>query len=294
MKTVLIVDDCAVDRTMAGGIASKAGWEVVFAGNGEEALEVVDSAHPDVVLTDLQMPVVDGLQLVERIRQKNSGIPVMLMTAFGSEEIAANALQAGAASYVPKKNLAKDLQDSLSTVLSAVRTKRELQRAKEFLQRQEAYYRLGYESDGPSALVSHFQENLAQMNFGDEATLLQVGMAISEALANAVDHGNLELDSALREDDDDTYRSLGRQRATQLPYSERSVHVTEVLTPTEVRYTIRDEGHGFDPSSLPDPTNPENLLLASGRGVMLIRTFMDEVRFSEKGNEIRMSKRRKP
>ena len=59
----------------------------------------------------------------------------------------------------------------------------------------------------------------------------------------------------------------------------------------EARFVIRDEGPGFDPRTLPDPTDPENLLKPSGRGVMLIRTFMDAVAFNETGNEITMIKR---
>jgi anti-sigma regulatory factor (Ser/Thr protein kinase) len=56
--------------------------------------------------------------------------------------------------------------------------------------------------------------------------------------------------------------------------------------------TIRDEGPGFDPSSLPDPTDPENIGKISGRGLLLIRTFMDDVRFNETGNEITLVKKK--
>ena len=63
------------------------------------------------------------------------------------------------------------------------------------------------------------------------------------------------------------------------------------LSSCEARFTIRDEGKGFDPSSLPDPTDPENLLKASGRGLLLVRTFMSEVTFNGIGNEITMIKR---
>ena len=59
----------------------------------------------------------------------------------------------------------------------------------------------------------------------------------------------------------------------------------------EAVFVVRDEGPGFDPNSLPDPTDPENLLKPSGRGIMLIRTFMDAVSFNEKGNEVTMVKR---
>ena len=66
------------------------------------------------------------------------------------------------------------------------------------------------------------------------------------------------------------------------------MHVTVRLTQTEATFVVRDEGPGFDVDSLPDPRDPENLTKPSGRGVLLIRTFMDEVRFNEKGNEITM------
>ena len=85
---------------------------------------------------------------------------------------------------------------------------------------------------------------------------------------------------------------MGDQRAQQAPYCDRRVYVTARITPTEAAYTIRDQGGGFDPSSLPDPTDPENLLLASGRGVMLIQMFMDQVEFNDTGNEITMRKHR--
>jgi anti-sigma regulatory factor (Ser/Thr protein kinase) len=55
---------------------------------------------------------------------------------------------------------------------------------------------------------------------------------------------------------------------------------------------MRDEGPGFDPKELPDPTDPENLLKLSGRGILLMRTFMDDVKFNDRGNEVTMVKRR--
>ena len=60
--------------------------------------------------------------------------------------------------------------------------------------------------------------------------------------------------------------------------------------PGRVRYKIRDEGPGFDITRLPDPTRPETMLRAEGRGLFLIHAFMDEVTHNESGNEIRMTK----
>lgn len=291
MTTVLVVDDSAIDRKIAGGIVKAEGMAAIYAEHGEEALNMMATHRPDVVLTDLQMPVMDGLELVHAVRKQYPSIPVILVTRAGSEEIAVEALRMGASSYVPKRNLKRDLKRVFATVLSALETLREQEQVRGLLQEAEAYYMLGYEKGAPKALIGHLQESLAQANVGDDMDRLRVATALGEALANAIDHGNLELDSALRENDLHMYRSVGDERATQDPYRQRRVHVRIRLAPGEATFVIRDEGRGFDPNRLPDPTNPDNLTKPSGRGVMLIRTFMDEVRFNETGNEITMIKR---
>jgi CheY-like chemotaxis protein len=292
LATVLVVDDNGIDRRLAGKCVEKEGLIAVYAENGREALAVIDRENPDVVLTDLQMPEMDGLQLVARMRDEHPGLPVVLMTAFGSEEIAVAALRAGAASYVPKRHLRKELGDAIRVVLDAVEAVQERDQVRQFLKRSEATFELAYDPAGPRALISYLQDSLTQLNFTDEIGVLQVSTALTEALANAVEHGSLELDSTLREESSEAYYNLGRERAQIAPYRDRRIFVTVKLTPTEATYIIRDEGPGFDPASLPDPTDPENALKTSGRGIMLIRMFMDDVRFSEKANEITMVKRR--
>jgi serine/threonine-protein kinase RsbW len=90
----------------------------------------------------------------------------------------------------------------------------------------------------------------------DEELLYWAGMALREALANAIKHGN------------------------KLSPSKR-VHVHILVSPKEVLHiTVEDEGEGFNPASLGDPTSPQNLLRESGRGVFYMRNFMDEVRFA--------------
>ncbi len=140
-------------------------------------------------------------------------------------------------------------------------------------------------------LVSHLEASITQLKSVDETALIQVGVALREALVNAVYHGNLELSSKLREEEGNRYDELYALRRTELPYRVRRVHVTARQTPTEVVYVISDEGPGFDPSGLPDPTDPSQIEMVSGRGLLLIRTFMDEVTHNERGNEITMVKR---
>ena len=122
--SVLIVDDSPMDRHLAGAIVQKMdGWKAAFAGDGNEALSLLEGQRPDVVLTDMLMPEMDGLQLVQAVHAKYPLVPVILMTAHGSEDLAIRALQSGAASYVPKKSLARDLAETLEQILNAAQSK---------------------------------------------------------------------------------------------------------------------------------------------------------------------------
>ena len=106
--TVLVVDDAAIDRRIIGAIIEQnLGWRVMYAEDGAAALAAMELEAPRVVVTDLRMPGMDGLELVAAIRAKFPGVPVVLMTAFGNEEIAMQALREGAASYVPKRSMRK-------------------------------------------------------------------------------------------------------------------------------------------------------------------------------------------
>ena len=85
--------------------------------------------------------------------------------------------------------------------------------------------------------------------------------------------------------------SLSNRGAIKTPYRDRRIHVVVRESRTEAVYVVRDEGPGFDPSTLPDPTDPANLEKCSGRGLLLIRTFMDHVDHDNQGREITMIKR---
>ena len=118
-----------------------------------------------------------------------------------------------------------------------------------------------------------------------------MSVALEEALTNAVHHGNLEVSSELRQDDDSRYYELIRQRSKEEPYRGRRVQIKVRMSDRDAVFVIRDEGPGFDVAGRPDPTEPENLEQAGGRGILLMTTFMDEVLFNERGNEVTLVKR---
>lgn len=295
MTKILIVDNSPGERLLAGRLIENPDENdedgeltALYATSGAEALELLKVEHPDAVVTDLQMRDMDAVALVQQVKSRFPFTPVILMTGDGNERVAAKALRCGAASYVPKNDFAHDLRPTVATVLEAAYAKRGRRRLMGCLTRTESLYVLENDPALIPHLVGHLKETLAEMTDLDDTTLLRVSIALREAVLNAMEHGNLEMDSNLREDDGPTYHRLCEERRKQKPYCDRRVtlHVRE--TPDEAIYVIRDEGRGFDPKRLADPCAECNLERASGRGLLLIRTFMTEVRHNKQGNEITM------
>ncbi|PQO47348.1 response regulator [Blastopirellula marina] len=293
---ILVVDDNPVDRTFVAGLLAKnnrGNLQFATVESGEAALARIEDFRPDVVLTDMQMPGIDGLELVERIREQFPLIPAVLMTAFGSEELAITALQRGAASYVPKRNLATSLMETLGKVLAAAHHDRQQARLGQCWSQTEFHFVLDNDVQLITAVTSHVQHYLKQFRHLDDSQLLRVGIALDEAIRNAMHHGNLELSSSLKETDGDRYFEEAARRRTIAPYQSRRVFFTARELGDESHYIVRDEGPGFDVARVNyDPEDVEQLTRPSGRGLFLIRTFMDDVRFNEHGNEITMVFRR--
>ena len=288
----LVVDDSHTQALDLRNRLMRMGLEVEVANSGADALTAIARQRPDVILTDLIMPEMDGLALVQKVRADYPGIPVVLLTSHGSEEIAVAALKQGAADYVPKQHLSRDLPRSLDNVLAVARSNRVRQLMLGSLVQTEAKFVLENDPTLIPPLVGRLQDNLARMRICEENGRMRVAMALREALLNAMEHGNLEVSSELRERDDDSFYKLTKQRRGQKPYNDRRVELVARETRDAATYVIRDEGPGFDVRKLPDPTDPEQLEKASGRGLLLIRSFMDEVSHTETGQQITMVKRR--
>jgi CheY-like chemotaxis protein/anti-sigma regulatory factor (Ser/Thr protein kinase) len=293
MATVLVVDDSSIDRQLVGGLLQQdTDWTVTYASDGAAALNSIRTNPPDIVVTDLQMPQMTGLELVTAVRKSVAQIPVILMTGKGSEEIAVEALHAGAASYVPKRALATLLVETVRRVLASLQEDRfHAELIKRMGVRTESF-EIENDVNLLLSLSRHLQQTLGEAWGLDRTDRLRIGTALEEALLNALYHGNLGVRSELKEiDHDEFYRQANERRAAP-PWSDRRVRAQVQITSEVMEVTIRDEGNGFDPTQLPDPTDPENLDRPCGRGVMLMRAFMDEVRYNAAGNEVTLVRRR--
>jgi CheY-like chemotaxis protein len=259
---------------------------------------MMEKSLPDIVVTDMQMPEMNGLELVESIRGLYPGVPVVVMTAQGSEEIAVTALQRGAASYVPKSVLAHELVPTVMNILSISRAEEDYDRMMACL--RESHWTFELENDYTliAPLVQLLRQTVAVMKLCDETGRVQVGVALEEAIANALYHGNLELSSEqlselgydLNHGDEP---NLVEQRKMQPPYKDRRIRVDAVFDRREVRFTIKDEGPGFNHASIPDPSDVLASEGGGSRGVTHMRLFMDHVQFNSQGNEVTLVKRKR-
>jgi len=118
--SVLLVDDHALLRTgVANIINQEADLQVVAeAGNGEEALAAYDRHHPDVTLLDLRMPVMEGVEVVRRLRERDPQARVIVLTTYDTDDEISRALKAGAKAYVLKDISADDLVTCIRDVLA--------------------------------------------------------------------------------------------------------------------------------------------------------------------------------
>jgi len=100
--TILIADDEEGIRDLLKEICEEEGWAVVFASDGKEALEKAKKVLPDAIVMDVRMPVLDGIKAFKKMKETGIDVPVILMTAYGSSEIAIEAMKQGAYDYITK------------------------------------------------------------------------------------------------------------------------------------------------------------------------------------------------
>ncbi len=184
---------------------------------------------------------------------------------------------------------------TVQQVLSVIQAAQSVREVAKFAIESSIDLRLGNNETLVPKVIARLEQLLVELELFDEGERMQIAMALDEALVNAMVHGNLEVSSELRQTDaGQPYVDLIAKRKQQQPYGDRNVHVRLHATKCQATFIIRDEGPGFDRSILCDPTDPENLEKAGGRGLLLINAFMDGVRHNEIGNEITMVKKKQP
>src|SRR6058998_2607031 len=130
---IVIADDEEAARRSLGQILGEDGYEVTLAADGEEALRLVAQESPDILLTDLRMPRMDGQELLTRVRSGFPDVAVVIMTAHGTIRSAVQALREGAEDYLTKPIDVEELERLLERILSRKRLLAEMKILRERL-----------------------------------------------------------------------------------------------------------------------------------------------------------------
>ena len=216
------------------------------------------------------------------------------------------ALRAGARNFLRKPYSFEELEESILTEVKHFRAFRENRQRQEREEALEDFitsidsvaYTIPNDISWINSLAFRLVGYLKAVSFCGEEGRLNVALGLIEMITNAIEHGNLGISSekkiALKVEGEDAYFRELSHRAREEPYKSRQVKVVFTLSEDRASFRIEDEGDGFDTAHLPDPTDPEMLFAPSGRGILLTRTFLDDVSYNKKGNVVTLIKNREP
>src|ERR1041384_2944286 len=172
MNSVLVIDDERNIRSLVSRVLGQENIEVHTAGTGKDGLEVADQVGPDLVLVDLRLPDIDGIQVLRELRARSPQTAVIMITAFGHTESVVLAMKAGATDYLEKpfQHLEK-LRISVTRALEEVKARREITRLQGM---QEGRYRTN-QIIGESATTRRLREVITQLAQSGAHTILVQG-----------------------------------------------------------------------------------------------------------------------
>lgn len=118
IKLLLVEDDANLCYIIRGGLEDMiGGYEVITASNGEEGLKLWKERHPDLIVSDIEMPVMDGYEMVRRIRETDGGIPIVFISGRGSPKDVVKGYELGVNNYIKKPFLAEELDAHIGALL---------------------------------------------------------------------------------------------------------------------------------------------------------------------------------
>lgn len=263
-RRILIVDSHAELRASLEEVLGELGHEVVAVPSRDDVVSRADLNTFDLIISDLNEDSAGGVQILSEVQRQQLLVPVVLSTEEAGQPGVVKAFRMGAANFLrrpyDKDELRHVVEKTLSYKLRFVEDLKVLPHLRERIE-----FELPSDLSLMNGVLHYLIERVSRLGIVQHDRS-NIYIALDEAFVNAVIHGN-------------------KSDASKL------VRITAELTATEARFTVEDEGEGFDRAKVPDPLDPANLFKTSGRGVLLIHNIMDEVEYNERGNKLTMVKR---
>jgi CheY-like chemotaxis protein/anti-sigma regulatory factor (Ser/Thr protein kinase) len=268
-ETVLLAEDDQPSREIYHNVLNAEGYHVIDAANGKAALDLLDSEPVDLLLTDLMMPGMTGIQLLERARQLKPDLRAIVMTGHSTSEAVIAALRNQACEFLTKPFHTNELLDAVRSAMS-----RDAACQIEVLSDRPDWIELRVPCDLSAVepiqkFLGHLHEHIPK------ETRDAVGAVFRELLNNAIEHGG----------------KCDLSKRVEIKY----IHLKRAIL-----YSIKDPGDGFNIEEIehaafanpPDqPTRHMDVrrelgLRPGGFGIMLASQVIDELVYNEKHNEL--------
>ena len=293
--TIAVVDDEEEIRSILHKKLSKIGYNILTFIEAESLLDLINSKKEDIdlVITDIKLPGMDGIELLRQIDNLDSPMPVLLITGHGNIENAIQALRYGAHDFIRKPFNLSEITSTVNRILRGKREEKLTDNLGQYILYEKRLFEIPSDTTACNVISYILTKDLTSSGFCSRTTAGNISLALKEAIDNAMIHGNLEISSEIIENKGikEFYEEVEKRKNSE-GFSGRKITVYYELVRDYVEYIIEDDGKGFDYSMLPDPRDPENFYKNSGRGLLIIRTLMDEVDWNSKGNTIRLRKYR--
>lgn len=296
-KRILVVDDEDLIReVIAKKVESSLGYEAIEAANGKEALERIEENPPDLIITDLRMPEMDGIQLLGEIRAQHRTTPVIILTGYGSMEDAIAAIRLGASSFLRKPFDINEVIALVENIFTLQQEHVDIKDVTPFIRNQSFTIKIPNNYLYLSKAISYIFATIRDNWEIQPADLNDLKVALYEALLNAFEHGNLKVNKATKErcllSGHHVYRKYLLEQMNLEQNRRKSITVFVSVDRIRAEIKVLDEGEGFDYSQVYEDLDTETFLRTYGRGLFLIKTLMDEISFNGRGSMIRILKYR--
>ncbi|HOY67750.1 MAG TPA: response regulator [Candidatus Ozemobacteraceae bacterium] len=289
---ILIVDDEPMLRDIMRELVTMRGHEAFLAVDGKDALEQFQKEKPDLVISDIVMPRMDGLKFLSEIRAIDQDTLVVMTTGLGKEEFTLEALRLRANDFIKKPIEPSILFPLLDKYAGIVESRSRLNETLNFCTRRSSTMKIGNRMEMIPMIAQRLILDTNEMIPHDQRLGLKI--ALVELIANAIEHGNLNITCEEKqrsmEESLDGIEKLREERLKNEELARRSVTIEFMMDQESCEWIITDEGHGFDFNALPNPLDPENLAQPNGRGIFLARLNFEQLEFVGKGNVVRVRK----
>jgi len=257
---ILVVDDEKDVRDTLCEMIESLGYGVVVAETGTKALDRVRTERIDLIVTDLSMPEMSGLDLIVEAKRVSPNIPIAVISAYGNVENTTYALTRGAFSFIAKPFKMSQIKDMIRKGKQLRELSLGTYALMDWVHSETDMTFPSQEDLFPSAILFVLKE-CQWRGIEDDARLENIAICMEELLSNALIHGNR--------------KNKDKQITMRMSFdAERFV------------LAVKDEGDGFDATTYLEKIRNNQTAIPEKRGLFIADLLVDELRFNEKCNEV--------